>query len=91
MRITYNIGGMPHLERLRLGAKFIPCGHHRNLNFHDHEFSELSIILHSTSTLHWVEGKSHPLQRGDVILMKILKNYLFSIYFTSLKICRFPV
>ena len=69
MRTTYNIGGMPHLERLRLGAKFIPCGHHRNLNFHDHEFSELSIILHSTSTLHWVEGKSYPLQRGDVILM----------------------
>ena len=69
MRTTYNIGGMPHLERLRLGAKYIPCGEHRNLNFHDHEFSELSIILHSTSTLHWVDGKSHPLQRGDVILM----------------------
>ena len=43
MRTTYNIGGMPHLERLRLGAKYIPCGEHRNQNFHDREFSELSI------------------------------------------------
>ena len=60
---------MPHLENLRLGAKFIPLGEHRNMNFHDHDFSELSIVLHSENTFHWVDGKSCQVTRGDVILM----------------------
>ena len=66
-RITDNT--MPHLERLRLGAKLIPAGSHRNLNFHDHEFSELSIVLSSTDTRHLADGESCPVKRGDVILM----------------------
>ena len=60
---------MPHLEKLRLGAKFIPLGKHRNMNFHDHDFSELSIVIHSENTCHWVDGKCCQLKRGDVILM----------------------
>lgn len=66
-RITDHV--MPHLERLRIGAKLIPAGNHRNMNFHDHEFSELSIVLFSENTRHWVNGKSCGVKRGDVIFM----------------------
>jgi AraC family L-rhamnose operon transcriptional activator RhaR/AraC family L-rhamnose operon regulatory protein RhaS len=66
---------MPHLEKLRLGAKFIPLGEHRNMNFHDHDFSELSIVLQAENTYHWVDGKSCPISRGDVILIHPGKSH----------------
>ena len=67
--INYSLGEMPHLERVQLGVKRIRRGHHREMNFHNHRFSELTLIQHSSGTIHWAEGCSCQLKRGDVILM----------------------
>lgn len=74
-RITDSV--MPHLERLKLGAKLIQAGHHRNMNFHNHSFSELAIILHAVNTRHWAEGKSCQIKRGDVILIHPGKKHAY--------------
>lgn len=67
--INYTLGEMPHLERVQLGVKRIKRGHHREMNFHDHRFSELTLILNPAGAIHWAEGRSCQLARGDVILM----------------------
>ena len=67
--INYTLGEMPHLERVQLGVKRIRSGHHREMNFHDHRFSELTLILNPAGAIHWAEGSSCQLARGDVILM----------------------
>ena len=67
--INYTLGEMPHLERVQLGVKRIKRGHHREMNFHDHRFSELTLILNPAGAIHWAEGSSCQLERGDVILM----------------------
>lgn len=58
-----------HLEKLRIALNRIGYGKNRNMNFHDHKFSEAAIILNSTDTVHWADGCSALLTRGDVILM----------------------
>lgn len=57
------------LERIHLGIKHIQSGKHGEKRFHDHLYSELALILNSGGTVHWAEGKSCPVERGDVILM----------------------
>lgn len=59
-----------HLEHLRLAVKRIHKGKHKNLNFHDHDYSEVAIITSAgRNTLHWANGKSHRITRGDVLLL----------------------
>lgn len=58
-----------HLEKLRIALTRIGYGKNRDMNFHEHKFSEAAIILSSTDTVHWADGRSAPLMRGDVILM----------------------
>ena len=58
-----------HLEQLQLGTKYIRSGRHSSKLFHDHIFSELALILNPRGAVHWAEGRSCPLRRGDVILM----------------------
>ena len=67
--INYSLGEMPHLERIQLGVKRIRRGEHREMSFHNHRFSELTLIQHSAGTIHWAEGCSCQLKKGDVILM----------------------
>ena len=67
--IHYTIGEMPHLEHVRLGVKRIRSGHHLEMNFHEHHFSEITLIQHPNHAIHWAEGRSYPLTRGDIILM----------------------
>ncbi|MBQ9087583.1 MAG: helix-turn-helix domain-containing protein [Lentisphaeria bacterium] len=67
--INYTILDMPHLERVKLGIKRIRSGHHREMNFHDHRFSEITLIQSPNGAVHWAEGHSFPLTRGDIILM----------------------
>lgn len=67
--INYSLGEMPHLQRVQLGVKRIRSGQHREMSFHSHRFSELTLIQHSSGTVHWAEGSSCQLKRGDVILM----------------------
>lgn len=57
------------LERMHLGIKHIPQGKHSEKRFHDHLYSELALVLNSDGVIHWAEGRSCPVTRGDVILM----------------------
>lgn len=57
------------LERIHLGIKHIHCGKHGERRFHDHLYSELALVLAADGVVHWAEGKSCPVSRGDVILM----------------------
>lgn len=58
------------LEHLRLAIKRIKRGQNCNLRFHSHDCSEVAIITSAGSnTLHWANGKSHPIVRGDVLLL----------------------
>jgi len=69
MKWHYNWSNALHLENLCLGAKHIGRGLHTSNRFHDHIYSELALILHADGAVHWAEGRSCVLRRGDVILM----------------------
>ena len=59
-----------HLEHLRLAIKRVKRGKHNNLNFHNHDYSEVAIITSAKpNTLHWANGKCHKIERGDVLLL----------------------
>lgn len=59
----------PHLEHLALGVKHLRAKENGEMYFHDHTFSELVFVLHSSGAVHWAEGKSAVLKRGDVLLL----------------------
>lgn len=69
MAQTYNWCNALHLENLYLGAKHISRGLHTSNRFHDHIYSELALILDADGTVHWADGRSCALRRGDVLLM----------------------
>ena len=66
-----------HLEKLNLGCKYIPLGVHSEMYLHEHTFSEIVIILQSSSSRHWAQGKYSNINRGDVLLIhpKVVHGY----------------
>ena len=58
-----------YFEHLHLGLFINPRGRHLNLNFHDHDFSELAVILEGSNVLHLANQQQIPLQVGDVLLL----------------------
>lgn len=60
---------LPRWENFSIGIRRITAGTHNELNFHDHRFSEIVLILSSGGAIHWAEGKSCELHRGDVLLL----------------------
>lgn len=68
-KVTFTV--VPHLQHLKIGAKLIEAGQHKNLNFHDHPLNELAVVLTvDRETLHWAEHRSAPLKRGDILLIR---------------------
>jgi len=59
----------PCWDQFPLGIRAMARGRNHELNFHDHRFSEIVLILYSGGAVHWAEGKSHQLERGDVLLL----------------------
>lgn len=67
---VYELKKQVHLEHLSLAVKRVKRKQNRNLNYHDHSYSELAIITSAgAKTLHWANGKSCQLRRGDVLLL----------------------
>ncbi|MBE6359558.1 MAG: helix-turn-helix domain-containing protein [Lentisphaerae bacterium] len=60
---------MFHLEHLEIGTKYMPSGTHMSNRFHGHIYSELAIVVSANGAIHCAEGKSHPLENGDVLLI----------------------
>ncbi|MBR2626527.1 MAG: helix-turn-helix domain-containing protein [Lentisphaeria bacterium] len=60
---------LPRWENFSIGIRYIKAGKHNELNLHDHHFSEIVLILNSGGAVHWAEGRSHELKRGDVLLL----------------------
>lgn len=60
---------MTHIDRFKLTVKRMEPGKNRSMNFHDHDFSEIAVVLSTEDTLHWCGGKSFMLAPGDVILL----------------------
>ena len=61
--------GFPNWKHFPIAVRRIKSGRHQELNFHNHHFSEIVLILASGGSLHWAEGKSFLLRRGDVLLL----------------------
>ena len=64
----YTLKRNPYLSRLDIAVKRINRTN-RNFNFHTHDATELVIVLESGGASHWVNGLSHNLQRGDILLL----------------------
>lgn len=60
---------MRHFEHLHLGLFINPRGKHLSLNFHDHGFSELVVILEGSNVLHLANNQQVKLEIGDVLLL----------------------
>lgn len=60
---------LPSWQHFSIGVRRIAAGRHSEKNFHDHHFSEIVLILQSDNAVHWAEGKSAVLHRGDVLLL----------------------
>jgi AraC-like DNA-binding protein len=60
---------LPCWKHFSIGIRRIAAGKHAELNLHDHHFSEIVLILNSEGAVHWAEGKSCELKRGDVLLL----------------------
>ena len=60
---------LPHLDKLHLGVRYIHRRKNMEMFFHDHDFSELVIILQSEDSKHWVNGRKCSIRRGDVLLI----------------------
>ena len=65
----YNFESMSHIDRFRLTVKRMSLGKSRSLNFHDHDFSEIAVVLAVSDTLHYCNGKTFKLAVGDVIVL----------------------
>lgn len=60
---------LPSWQEFSIGIRRIRKGKNAERNFHDHHFSEIVLILDSDDAVHWAEGKSRKLRRGDVLLL----------------------
>ncbi len=60
---------LPHWTHFSIGIRRIQAGRHSELNLHNHHFSEIVLILNSGGAIHWAEGKSCELHRGDLLLL----------------------
>lgn len=67
--ITYFFNTMNHVDRFYMAVKRMPIGKSIACNFHDHDFSEIAVVLSSEKTTHHCEGKSCILRPGDVLLL----------------------
>jgi len=59
----------PHLEKLEIGVKRINFGKNQDMHIHDHNFSELAVILQAEGAEHCVERRAVPIKRGDILLI----------------------
>ena len=67
--LHFSFDRMTHIDRFKLAVKRMPPGQSRSMWLHDHDFSEIAIVIASEGTLHWCGGKSFPLTSGDVLLI----------------------
>lgn len=65
----FSFDSMTHIDRFKLTVKRMTPGQSRSMWLHDHDFSEIAIVIGSEGTLHWCGGKSFPLTSGDVVLI----------------------
>ncbi|MBE6368051.1 MAG: helix-turn-helix domain-containing protein [Lentisphaerae bacterium] len=65
----FSLAPFEHSEHLQLGLYFTRKGEHQEMNFHDHTFSELAIILAGSNVIHYAGKQSAPLQVGDCLLL----------------------
>ena len=65
----YLLNNLRYFEHLHLGLFINPRGGHLSLNFHDHDFSELAVILEGSNVLHLANHQQVELQVGDVLLL----------------------
>ena len=65
----YLLNDHRYFEHLHLGLFITPRGRHLKFNFHDHDFSELAVILEGSNVLHLAKQQQIPLNVGDVLLL----------------------
>jgi AraC-like DNA-binding protein len=66
--ITYKYSRFTDKDDFPIGVKFMPVGTTVEMEFHQHEFSELAIISQGTAT-HKIAQDSLPLKKGDVLVV----------------------
>jgi AraC family L-rhamnose operon transcriptional activator RhaR/AraC family L-rhamnose operon regulatory protein RhaS len=54
--------------RLPLWVEHIPRGRHGDHLYHDHEFSEIALILHGPA-IHLLDKRSAPIKAGDILVI----------------------
>lgn len=57
-----------HGARLPLWVEHVPRGQHGNHLFHDHEFSEIALVLHG-SAVHLLDKRSAEIKSGDILVV----------------------
>ena len=68
--MQYYFSEMEYLDRLKLTVKRIGLGENVNMAFHSHDFSEIVVVYKTDGkALHWCEGNSCQLHRGDVLVI----------------------
>ena len=67
--ITFFFNSMNHVDRFYLAVKRMPIGESNARNFHNHDFSEIAVVLSSEKTTHCCGGKHCILRAGDVLLL----------------------
>lgn len=68
-KVTFTV--VPHLPHLQIGVKLIGVGENYNLNFHDHPYNEVAVVLSAGKDCrHCANGQSVPISRGDVLLIR---------------------
>ena len=68
-KVTFKV--VPHLQHLKIGVKLIGSGQHKNLNFHDHPFNEIAVVLSAgKDTMHCAGSRSCKISRGDILLIR---------------------
>lgn len=65
----YNFDYFNHADNFHLTVKSIKMGKHANLNFHDHTFSEIVVVLRAGAARHLCSGKACALRDGDVMII----------------------
>jgi AraC-like DNA-binding protein len=55
-------------ERLPLWVEYVPIGLHDDRLFHNHEFSEIALVLQG-SAIHLLDGASAEIKQGDILVL----------------------
>lgn len=65
----YSFDFFNHADNFHLTVKRMHLGQNNNLNFHDHSFSEIVVVLRAGSARHHCSGQACQLHDGDVMII----------------------